>query len=335
MRSPEYGVQAFLWWRVETAHRDLGLARDAGFTWVKQVFAWSDIEPLPKHYDFRHSDRVVYMANEFGLDILARLDFPPKWAQANCPAQGPPKNSQDFADFAFALASRYKGRIRAYAIWNEPNLAREWCGRTPNAAEYVELLKAGYQAIKRADPEAWVVSAGLTPTGTQPPVAIPDDVYLEQMYQAGAKNYFDILGVHAAGYRAPPEVSPDEAAANKEAYGGERFFTFRRVEDLRRIMVKYGDENKQVAVLEFGWTSDPRPDSPYSWHAVTEEQKGAYAVRAYQWAKKNWAPWIGVMILIYIADPDWTKEREEYWWAITEPWGSPRAAYFHIKKMPK
>ena len=34
MRSPDYGMQAFLWWRPETAHRDLGMIRDAGFTWV-------------------------------------------------------------------------------------------------------------------------------------------------------------------------------------------------------------------------------------------------------------------------------------------------------------
>ncbi|MGI6207473.1 MAG: hypothetical protein ACOYEW_04595, partial [Anaerolineae bacterium] len=44
MDSPEYGMQAFLWWRPETAHRDLGLIRDAGFTWVKQNFGWRDIE---------------------------------------------------------------------------------------------------------------------------------------------------------------------------------------------------------------------------------------------------------------------------------------------------
>jgi hypothetical protein len=50
-----------------------------------------------------------------------------------------------------------------------------------------------------------------------------------------------MLGAHAAGFAAPPEVSPDEAAANEELYGGERFFTFRRVEDIRRVMEANGD----------------------------------------------------------------------------------------------
>ena len=38
----------------------------------------------------------------------------------------PPQNTDDYVDFLAATAARYKGRIAAYQIWNEPNLAREW-----------------------------------------------------------------------------------------------------------------------------------------------------------------------------------------------------------------
>ncbi|MEW5720636.1 MAG: hypothetical protein AB1817_18570, partial [Chloroflexota bacterium] len=48
MNSPEYGAQAFLWWRPEAADRDLGMMKDAGLTWVKQQFAWRDIEGAKK-----------------------------------------------------------------------------------------------------------------------------------------------------------------------------------------------------------------------------------------------------------------------------------------------
>jgi hypothetical protein len=163
---------------------------------------------------------------------------------------------------------------------------------------------------------------------------MPDDEYLRKMYQAGVKGYFDVLGVHGAGYKAPPEMSPDEVAKRPE-YGGHRFFCFRRVEDLRAIMVQNGDGDKQVAVVEFGWTSDPRPDSPYHWHAVSEEEKADYLVRAYQWAKQNWSPWVGVMSAIYIADPEWTEQDEQYWWAVTNPDGTTRPAYEALKRMPK
>jgi len=345
MASPEYGVHAFLWWRPELAERDLITIINGGFGWVKQNFGWRDIESKKGQFDWSHTDHIVYTANRYGagkLDLLIRVDHPPEWAAPGCsnPAQGivqgPPRNLQDYANFLTALASRYKGRIRAYEIWNEPNLAREWCGRVPDPAEYAQMLRVAYAAIKRADPNAMVISAGLTPTGTQPPVAMPDDVYLDQLYQAMGGNsdgYFDVLGAHGAGYKAPPEMSPEEVAANKD-YGGGRWFCFRRVEDLRAIMEKYGDGRKQIALLEFGWTSD-QVHPEYAWHAVTEEQKADYIVRAYQWAREHWSPWIGLMSVIYIADPDWTPQHEQYWWAITNPDGTTRPAYEAIKAMPK
>ena len=61
-------------------------------------------------------------------------------------------------------------------------------------------------------------------------------------------------------------------------------------------------------------------------------------MRAYQFAKQNWSPWIGVMSLIYMADPDWTPNDEQYWWAITTPSYpelSPRPAYIALSNMPK
>jgi hypothetical protein len=343
MNSPEYGVHVFLWWRPELAERDLLTAMAAGFTWVKQNFGWRDIEPQKGKFDWKHTDHIVYTANKYGpIDLLIRVDHPPEWAAPGCSdpgrgiVQGPPRNLKDYTDFLTALASRYKGRIRAYQVWNEPNLAREWCGRPPDPAAYARMLKAAYAAIKTADPNAMVISAGLSPTGTSDATALPDDVYLDRFYRAmGGKSdgYFDVLGVHGAGYKASPEMSPEEVAANKD-YGGGRWFCFRRVEDLRRIMETYGDSHKQVAVLEFGWTSDTvHPD--YAWHAVDEQTKADYIVRAYRWAREHWSPWIGVMSVIYIADPDWTPNDEQYWWAITNPDGTTRPAYQAIKNMPK
>ena len=87
-----------------------------------------------------------------------------------------------------------------------------------------------------------------------------------------------------------------------------------------------------------GWTTDPRPDSPYYWHAVTEEQQAEYLVRAYKFAKENWSPWIGLMSLIYICNPDWTENDEQYYWCITYPTYPNtvvRPAYNALKEMEK
>lgn len=338
MSSPDYGVQAFLWWREEVADRDLGYIQKAGFRWVKQLFSWQDIEGAGKgKFDWSKTDRIVDQVERAGLKLIVRVSQDPDkpfWAG------NPPENGKDFADFVAQLAARYNGRIQAYQIWNEPNLAREWGGKRPNPAGYAQMLKLAYSSIKSIDPNAIVITAGMAPTGTDNEIAMPDARFYEQMYTAMKGNsdgYFDMLGVHGAGFAAAPEVSPDEAAGNKAKYGGERFFAFRHVEDIRKIMEKYGDADKRVAILEFGWTTDDRPDSPYYWHGagagIDESVKGKYLVQAFEWASAHWSPWIGLMVVIYMPDPDWTKDTEQTYWAIIGP--SPtdffvRAAYVEL-----
>jgi len=324
MASPDYGVQAFLWWRDEVAHRDLGLIRDAGFTWVKQWFAWRDIEGKGKgQYDWSTPDRIVNQVEDFGLNLIVRVDHEPEWAGP------PPGNVENFAQFLSAVATRYKGRIHAYQVWNEPNLAREWGDKPPNAREYTQMLKRAYEVIKKADPNAIVVSAGMAPTTELSQRAVPDAQFIQSMYNAGAKPYFDMLGAHGAGYKAPPEMDPGQVANDPNYYNvgdpncpGDacRIYSFRHVEDLRQIMVNNGDANKRVVVLEFGWTRDERTNSPYYWHRVDDQfMQGEYMVRAYGYAKKNWRPWIAVMSLIYMPDVKWTQNDEQYWWSIMEP----------------
>ncbi len=337
-KSPEYGMNIFIYGNPSTTNRDLGKLTAAGFTWQKTLFQWRQIEGAGKgQFNWAESDRVVAASNAAGIKIIARLDFAPNWARADTASgqptsfnQGPPDNYNDYADFVRAFVNRYKtgspyGRVPAIEIWNEPNLSREWGGQTPNAGQYVQLLKAAYTAAKQADPNVTVISAGLSPTETYNSEATPDDVYLQQMYNAGAANHFDVLGAHGAGYKAPPQMSPDQVAADPY-YGGHRFFCFRRVEDLRNVMVKNGDSNKQVWLLEFGWSTDPIHPA-YSWFKVTQDQQAQYIVDAYRWAYDHWSPWIGVMTLWNMPDPNWTQDREEYWWSITNPDGTDRPAY--------
>jgi uncharacterized protein YraI len=334
MSSPDFGAQAFLWWREETAHRDLELMKDSNFRWVKQSFAWETIEGAGKGiYDWTIADRVVRQANESGLKLIARVSSDPD--KANFWPGHPPGNAGHFADFAFALASRYNcapgavGCIQAYQVWNEPNLAREWGGNRPNPAEYVQFLGAAYATIKRANPNALVINAGMAPTGDDSAIAMPDDKFYDQMYQAMGGNsngYFDALGVHGAGFAAPPELDPATAAADQK-YGGYRFFAFRHVEDIRDIMVRYGDTNKKIVILEFGWTYDS-VNAAYKWHGadagIDMFVQADYLKRAYQYAAANWQPWIGLMSLLTMPNLDWMNDgnpndEEQYWWAIMEP----------------
>jgi len=330
----------FLWGNPQTTDRDLKLARDAGFTWVKQRFEWRNIERDAKgRFEWNEPDRIVNAVRAQGLKLVARVDGHPGWSRADglYPDDGPPDRLSDWTDYLSALASRYKGRIQAYEIWNEPNLSREWGDREPSADEYVALLKASYATIKRADPDALVVTAGLSPTTDNSPAAHPDAIYLRDMYAAGAKGSFDILGVHAAGFKAPPETDPgvaanDPALTNHDPSSPElrRSYVFRHVEDMRQIMVQQGDGDRRMAVLEMGWDSDPRPGSPYAWHSVTEQQKADYLVRAFKYARANW-PWMAFMTVIYMPDPTWKGDQEQLFWSISNQDGTPRDAYRELK----
>jgi len=329
-------MNIFIWGHPETTGRDLGRLRELGFGWQKTLFQWRGIEYAGKgRFDWSEADRIVRETTAAGIKIIARLDFPPDWARSRQTHNGPPDRLEDFGDFVRAFVARYGsrstanvGRVHAIQIWNEANLSREWGDRPINqdqVREWVRMLKIAYEAAKSVDPDMTVITGGLTPTGTMNDEARDDTVYLQWMYDAGAAAYFDVLGAHGAGYKAPPEMSPEEVAADP-SYGGHASFAFRRVEQLRQVMERNGDGDKQIWLLEFGWTSD-EVNPAYAWHRVSEEQKAEYIVGAYRWAAQHWAPWIGVMVLWNLAAPGWTRQNEEYWWSITNPDGSPRPAY--------
>ncbi len=337
LASPEYGIQTFLWWHIgdKDGQRDAQLVKDLGFGWLKQEFLWSEISNTRGFYHWEKADQIVATTERLGLKLIVRLGHPPAWAQTD-PRY--PVALADFEDHCAQVAARYAGRIAAYEVWNEPNLRREWAERDPDPAAYTELLKTCYLALKQADPQAIVISAGLAPTICDLACgSMPDQQFFNAMYAAGAAPYFDMLGVHAPGYSNPPELAPADVAATPT--WGDRVYTFRYVEDIRALMLQQNDGDKQMAITEFGWTLD-QVNPTYAWYAVTEQQQADYLVRAYQYAKANWSPWMGLMSAIYIADPDWNDQAEQYWWAITRPTrpGDPAAvlpAYEALQKMSK
>ena len=332
--SLDYGVHMFIWGQTATTRRDLQMATDAGFHWQKTLFQWREIERTAKgQFDWTESDRIVRASQDAGIGIIARLDFEPMWARKDLAHNGPPDNYQDYWDFVSAFVSRYRagspiGHVRAIEVWNEPNLDREWGNQPINAdsaADYVRLLGGAYQAAHAADPDIVVLTAGLSPTGVTDGHSADDLDYLKWMYAAGARGKFDALGAHA-NTQAPEVIVP---LGSLKDFPHPSFY-FRRIEQLRQVMVDNGDAAKQVWLVEWGWTSDSVHPA-YKWFAVSEEKKADNIVAAFNYARTNWNPWIGVMSLWTLPDPNWDTSREEYWWAITNPDGTPRTAYTRIR----
>ena len=329
--SLTYGIQAFLWWDNGDSGKHLDWVRLLSFSHVKQTFAWRDLEPQPGRWDFAQSDRIFREVARRGLSIIVRLGQTPGWARASDQRDARDAPAQDitrWAAYCAKIAERYQGQIAAYQIGNEPNLSREWGDKPPDPAGYVKTLAACSAAIRAADQAAVLISAGLAPTGTYDDRAMPDDIFLDHMYRNRFQQHIDVVGVHAPGYSAP-EISPDSEQAL------QRWFTFRRVEDLRKIMLSHDDAARQMAILEFGYTTEQiNPD--YKWFSVSEAQQAELLERAYEYAIANWRPWVGLMVLIYLPDPSWRQTDEEYWWSIVEPdSGIPRDAFFTVANMRK
>jgi hypothetical protein len=324
-----YGANFFLDREVEhwKQEKTLEMARAAGIGWMKQQFSWEEIEPRQKgEFDWAKYDRIVDLAEMYGLLVIARLDRPPAWTrQAGGPATQPPDDLADYGDFVYAFVDRYRGRVQYVQIWNEPNLSAEWGFQRVDAVAYTRLLEAAYRRAKEANPEVVVLSAPLAITLEDASMRgnHNDLIFLEQMYQAGAGPFFDILSANAFGLDAPPEDPP-----------GSDLLNFRRVELQRAIMEQYGDADKAIWINEYGWNAAPAsfPDELLTWERVSEEEQADYTVRGIAWGREHW-PWLGVVNIWYFRQVgDVPADRAAYYFALVDPEFRPRPVYEAVRQ---
>lgn len=325
---------------------------EMGFDWAKGWVTWENAGSGPPYNWVAVDNQLREFAPQV-QHVLLRVGGPPPPGIGNPPAS---KGDQDaFESFARALAAHVSATWRsqgletvAYEIWNEPNLDYEWGGQ-PNAAQYTELLKSGYRGIKAGDPRAIVVSAGLATTGgTAVDLAwasqfygatrvVPDLTFLRNMYNSGAKGYFDALGSHPYGGPDAPGTHP--GAATGPIY-------FRRAEEQRQVMIDNGDESP-VWATEFGWVLNTDCSlGEHEWMEVSEAQQANYLAAAYAYADENW-PWMGPMFFFNLdfGTVSWYAKCDPMrWYSITyrqnplDPGNSPivsRQAYYRLRDMAK
>lgn len=319
----------------EFNQKTIDMVKGAGFGWVRIQVQWSELEPQKDQWNPLPLDRVVDQYNQAGVNILATLAKAPDWARD-------PSGNQFLADYTNVagvmhfLAERYKGKIQAYEVWNEQNLASEM-GGTVRLADYGQMLEAGYNGAKQADPNVTIVFGGLTPTGVQDPKVAYDDVkYLDSFYQfrnGAYTKFFDVLGVHVnATKNAPEKMYPDDPGTGE--WTNDPSFYFRRAEQIHDVMTEYGDD-RPIWITEFGWTTENAAPGYEYGKEVTEQNQADYLVGAFDWALQNW-PWTKGMFvwnLNYSTISPPTDEKTP-WSVLNSDW-SPRPAYNALKEMPK
>jgi hypothetical protein len=131
----------------------------AGIGWIRIDFVWALVELDRDEFDWRRYDRLIDDTEARGLRVFATLQGTPQWATSGSLFSGVPDDPRDWQDFCYRAASRYRGRIHAWGMWNEPNLGRFWQG---TRSEYIEeILIPGAHGVRAADPDVTIVAADL------------------------------------------------------------------------------------------------------------------------------------------------------------------------------
>ena len=194
----------------------------------------------------------------------------------------PPAHPADFARYAEAAARRYgpggsfwdqnpglpRIPITAWQIWNEPNLPVFWASG-PDPRAYTRLLLPAARAIKRVDPRAEIVSAGLS----QSRHGIPFERFARAIYRNGAGAVLDTLAVHP--------------------YASTAAGTLAGAAEARRLLSGLG-RSDPIRVTEFGWASGG-PPSRFTVSEAGQAARVRAALRAFARRRRE----LGIKGVVY------------------------------------
>lgn len=222
-----------LWTRVETHE---GVYDWSTYDRIAGDLALQGIQPVPYVYGTpRHLTNhatVPPTANPGGLAGWKRF------LKAAARRYGP---GGDFWDqFANLNPGIEPQPFRVWEIWNEQNGPAFWPPH-PDPRDYAKLVKVSSRVLKKVNPAAEIMVAGMFATPSSP-LAINAFDFLKRVYEVrGARGAIDIVGIHP--------------------YAGNLRGVRNQIERTRDVIDKADDESADTWVTEIGWGSDPRIDS--------------------------------------------------------------------------
>jgi hypothetical protein len=245
---------------------------DAGTPWPDVPFgswrlwdanvSWRDIQPEKNRWDFSRLDIDVAMGRLTNTELLLPLGLTPQWASSRPMEKSAyalgnaaePRLMEDWERYVETIARRYRGRITAYEIWNEPNETGFFSG---DLDTLVRLTCSAYRIIKKSDPNALLVS----PSATHGSKGIE---WFDKFIERGGKGCFDVVGFHfyTLAHEPPEMILP-------------------LTKKLRAVMEKNGLESLPIWNTESGWyiinANKPITDP---WHVLDDKTASAYVARA-------------------------------------------------------
>ncbi|MGW0163124.1 cellulase family glycosylhydrolase [Mycobacterium sp. NPDC003323] len=239
---------------LEEVREHLNLMESLGVKNVRLLVPWIFMQPQDpmggpvdweQDLNWAKLDEIVREAHNRGMGILGVLQWSPDWATEGPVGSGHPANPQDFADFAAAVADRYRDEITAYEVWNEPNASFFWNPVDP--VEYTKLLKATYNSLKAVNPEITVVGAVVSATLTWGETTMNPVDFVEAMYAAGADGFFDALSFHPYNF--------DTKFSEQDEVDWRELMPLFQVQKLRHLLDQHldpGEEQIKIWISEYG-----------------------------------------------------------------------------------
>ena len=146
---------------LERIRRHMKIARSLGVHYLRCAFSWNGIEPERGEYHFEFWDSLVEEAGRAGISLIPYVAYTPKWAASNEAEfwKKPPTDPGDYAQLMQKLATRYRGKVLHWELWNEPDNKEYWEG-SPD--QFAVTVIAAAKAIREVAPEDVLVLGGMT-----------------------------------------------------------------------------------------------------------------------------------------------------------------------------
>ncbi len=197
--------------REPTPHlaRNMEVLSQCGVKWIRGWWGWGLCEKERGKFDWTEYDRqlkTVEGADMKLMPILLRYysQYEQAWAGSVAPGtiQRPPYKMEEWGAFVRKVVERYKGRVTAWELWNEPTMSG--AGFTPEM--YAELAKVTAAPMREIDPKAKIIGfAG---------VELP---FIKKTLALGAAPNMDAVSEHSYGQIEMPEINlPKQTAALRE-----------------------------------------------------------------------------------------------------------------------
>jgi hypothetical protein len=168
------------------------LLDNLGIVWIRRDAYWGSLEDGKGNWDFSGLDKIIESDKKNGKKDILILNYDAAWIHSN--GEKRPNVTLDelpyYLNFVETVVKRYKGRIEAYEIWNEPNYKRFWKG---SEKDFFELTKQAALKIRECDSGAKIVAGAFSwvPQG-----------YVKRMFSYGAMENVDAVSFH------PYDINP-------------------------------------------------------------------------------------------------------------------------------